>query len=403
MGKQALEGIKVLEFGLYMATPATCALLAHHGAEVIKVETSTRLDDHRRLGPFKDDIIKPEYSIRFHRYNSGKYGITLNLRHPRGVEVARRLVTKVDVVADGFATGSLDRLGLGYEELKKVKPDIIMLSATTGGQTGPLANLSTFGSHSAAFAGFTNLAGLPDRDPVDLYPYVDYIQVHFNLLTLLAALDYRRRTGKGQHIDISHLEPGIGFLSPLVLDYIVNKRVAERMGNRSPYAAPHGLYRCLGDDRWCAIAVFTDEEWRSLCRVMGDPEWTKDAKFATLMGRKENEDELDRRIESWTNNYSPEEVMTLMQAAGVAAGVVKNGRDIFYDPQLNHRHNFWMLNHSIIGDVPYRNPFCKLSKTPGEVRMPAPNLGEHNEYVYTKLLGMSNKEYAELLAEGVFK
>ncbi|GAG38987.1 unnamed protein product, partial [marine sediment metagenome] len=240
--------------------------------------------------------------------------VALNLAHSKGVEIARRFVARADIVVENFAGGVMKRMGLGYEELKRLKPDIIMLSSCMQGQTGPYATHPGFGFHLAALSGFYQITGWPDREPPYLGPYTDFIAPHFNVLAILAALDYRRRTGKGLYIDMSQYENGVHFLAPLVLDYVVNRRVAERVGNRYPCAAPHNAYRCHGEDRWCAIAVFTDEEWESLCGVIGNPAWTEYARFSNLQSRKENEEELDGLVEEWTINHSAEGVMSMLQA-----------------------------------------------------------------------------------------
>ena len=201
---------------------------------------------------------------------------------------------------------------------------------------------------------------------------------------------------------MSQFEAGVNFLTPLVLDYCVNNRVASRAGNYCSYAAPHNAYRCRGQDRWCTIAVFSNEEWQSFCLVTRNPLWTRDERFATLLGRKEHELELDRLVEEWTINYTAEEVMTLMQKGGVAAGIVETNQDLLQDPQLRHRHHFWVLNHREMGPLSHMGQACQLSKTPAELKMAAPCLGEHNEYVCTKILGMSDEEFVELLQQGVF-
>ena len=221
--------------------------------------------------------------------------------------------------------------------------------------------------------------------------------------SLLAAVDYHRRTGKGQYLDISQLEAGIHFIAPVILDYTVNKRIETRDGNRCPYAASHGAYPCQGDDRWCAIGVFSDEEWNALCQVMGNPEWTKEANFATFLARKQNEDELNKRLGEWTRNFTAEEVMEELQAAGVPAGVVKNAANIQDDPQLAYRHYFWQLEHPEIGMHYYEAEAFTLSKTPTELRMPSPLLGQHTEYVCREMLGMSDEEFVDLFNQGVFE
>jgi benzylsuccinate CoA-transferase BbsF subunit len=252
-----------------------------------------------------------------------------------------------------------------------------------------------------ALSGYNHIAGWPDREPAWLNAYTDYIAPRYNIIALLAALDYRRRTGKGQYLDMSQNEGGVQFMAPLLLDYVVNQGVANRMGNQSPYSAPHNAYRCIGEDRWCAISVFTDDEWHGFCEAIGNPEWTNDPKFATLLARKENEEELDLLITEWTILRPAEEVMALMQAAGVAAGIMATSEDqMEYDPQLKHRHFFWELDRPDGGGKyhPLNGTHCILSKSPYELR-PNPLLGQHNEYVFKDILGVSDKEFADLVKE----
>ena len=403
MAGQALEGVNVLEIAFIGVTPMTCKLLADHGAEVVRIESSTRLDYLRTSGPYIDGIVSPEHSPQVPYLHSNKYGITLNLKNPKGVEIARKLVARADIVADGFTTGTLERMGLGYEELRKIKPDIIMFSCNTFGRTSPLSSFPSTGIQITGITGFSQITGWPDRGASAIGYYTDFTVPHFNLTTVLAALDYRRRTGKGQLLDLSHIETSIHFMAPVVMDYAVNNRLMQRQGNRSPSAAPHGVYRCQGDDRWCAIVVSTDEEWQSFGKVIGNPALSTNPKFSTLPARKENEEELDSLVEEWTINHSPEEVMTMMQAAGVAAGVVETGEDLLeHDTQLRHRHFFWELDHPEIGKHRARGPAFVLSKCPCEVQR-APLLGEHNEYAFKEILGMSDEEVAELVIEGVIE
>lgn len=402
MTGQPLEGVKVADFCWALAGPLSTKILSDHGAEVIKIEGRTkRIDNQRITLPFRDNIPGVDRAAVFNPYNTGKRSVALNLAHPKGVELAKRFVAWADIVTNNFSGGAMDRMGLGYEELRKVKPDIIMLSTCAQGQTGPHAALPGFGIHLVALAGLRTITGWPDRNPADLEVYTDFITSHFVVPSLLAALLYRRRTGKGQHIDSSQYEMAEQFMTPLILDKVVNNRVAGRLGNHHPDAAPHGAYRCLGDDRWCAISVFAEEEWDSFCKVIGDPAWTRDSKFQTLPARKDNEEELDRLVQAWTISHTAEEVMELMQAVAVAAGVLKTTEDLVeHDPQLKHRHFHWRLEHPEIGEyVAPGSPFM-LSKTPCELRS-APLLGEHNEYALKEILGISDEELAELVVDEV--
>ncbi|MFC1965591.1 CaiB/BaiF CoA transferase family protein, partial [Chloroflexota bacterium] len=342
--KRLLEGVRVADFTQIFAGPLTTKYLSDYGAEVIKIEGRVRYDSLRVTRPFKDNISGLNRSGCFNQYNTGKLDVTLNLAQPKGVEIAKRFVAWADIVVENFAGGAMNRMGLGYEELRKVNPDIIMLSSCMMGQTGPYANHPGLGLFLTSLSGFSHIAGWPDRQSPFIGAYTDYIGPHFMALSILAALDYRRRTGKGQYLDFSQLENGVHFMAPLTLDYAANQRVADRIGNRCLYAAPHGAYRCRGEERWCAIAVFTDEEWESFCGVICNPAWTKEPRFGALRSRKENEDELDRLIEEWTIKYSPEEVMSMMQANGVAAGILQTGEDLLeHDPQSKHRHFFCEL------------------------------------------------------------
>jgi len=400
-GKKPLEGIKVADFSWVWTGPLTTKVLSNYGAQVIRVENKDVPDIMRTLPPFKDGIVGLNRASYFNQYNTGKLSITLNLAHPKGLGIARKLVTWADIVVENFSGGTMDKMGLGYEELIKINPDIIMLSTCMMGQTGPYAASRGDGNRLTALSGLTHIAGWPDREIPHLGAYTDWIAPHFNALVALAALDYQRRTGKGQHLDVSQYENGVEFLAPLILDYIVNHRVANTMGNRSASAVPHGAYRCCGEDRWCTIAVGTEEEWHRFVKVISSPDWANSPRFSTFEARKENEDELDRLVEDWTINRSAEEVMILLQAAGVAGGVVETGEDqLEHDPQLKHRNFFRKLDHPEIGQHYAPGSPYTLSKSPCELQR-SPMLGEHNEYVLKQVLGMTDEEIAELAIEGV--
>ena len=400
MATKLLEGVKVVDFSQIATGPLTTKYLSDCGAEVIKIEGRTRLDGMRNNPPFKDGVPGLNRAGRFNQWNTSKYSVCLNLSRPAAVEVAKKLVARGDVVVENFAAGVMERLGVGYEELKKVNPAIIMLSSSLQGHSGPYAQSRGFGTILSALSGFNQITGWPDRDPPDLGVYTDFIGPHYHAFIIVAALDYRRRTGKGQYIDMSQHEAALQFMAPLMLDYAVNKREAYRMGNRSTYAAPHAAYLCSGEDRWCAIGVFTSDEWQSFCKVIGNPAWTKDAKFSTLLARKKNEDELDKLVGEWTINHTAEEVMTTMQEAGVPAGLLETGEDLIEnDPQLKDQNFFRELEHPEIGKyLGHRSPFVP-SKSPYEMRR-APLLGEHNEYVLKDILGMSDDDVVELVIDG---
>ena len=403
--RNPLQGVKVLDFSWLIAGPLTTKPLSDYGAMVIKVEGRSRADPIRSsTPPYKDDIPGMNRSGIFNQYNTGKLSIALNLSKPKGIAVAKRLAAWADIVVENFAGGVMQRMGLGYEELRKVNPGVIMLSSCMQGQTGPYANHPGTGFHLTALSGMNQITGWPDREPIGPDgPYTDYIAPRFSTLAILAALEYRQQTGKGQYIDISQYESGAQFMAPLVLDYLLNKREAGRMGNHSLDAVPHNAYRCLGNDRWCAICVSTDDEWARFCNVVGNPDRSRDERFASFSARKNNEDELDKWIEQWTISRTAEDVMTSMQAAGVAAGVLQTGEDLMeHDPQLKYRGFFSELDHPEAGKYRAPRPAFILSKTPCELKR-APLLGEHNEYVLKEILNMSDEEIAGLVIEEVIE
>jgi crotonobetainyl-CoA:carnitine CoA-transferase CaiB-like acyl-CoA transferase len=402
-GKILFEGIRIADFSRILTGPLTTKIFSDYGAEVIKIESLSQPELFRLSVPFKDNEEGLNRAGRLNWANTGKLSVSINFHDPRGVELAKRIAAWADIVVENTAGGSMKRMGLGYEELKEAKSDLIMLSTCMQGQTGPHAAHPGFGMQMTALTGFDHITGWPDREPVGLSVFTDFIAPHFNLLTILAALDHRRRTGQGQFIDMSQYENALHYMAPLVLDYVINKRVAGRMGNRSPDAAPHGAYQCRGEDRWCVIAVYTDEEWEFFTRAIGNPAWTRDPRFNTLAARKENEDALNRNVEKWTLERTDEEVMNQMQKAGVAAGAVRKVPDILDDdPQIKHRHFVQELAHPEVGSYRALRPHFILSKSPCEMRR-APLLGEHNQYVFKDLLCMSDEEISDLVIAGIIE
>jgi benzylsuccinate CoA-transferase BbsF subunit len=400
--KGFFKDIRVVDFGWMGVGPFIIKYLLEYGAEVIKIESQGRPDPLRTMPPFKDNKPHQEGSFLFSYHHNSKYGLALNLKNPKGIEVAKRLVATADVVLESYSPGVMVKFGMGYDELKKVKPDLIMVSTAMQGQTGPNAASPGTGMTLVSLSGFTNITGWPDRVPSGVYgPYTDFIAPLFGASALHAALDYRKRTGKGQYLDLSQLEASLQFLAPLLLDYGVNKRVAERQGNYSTYAAPHGVYRCSGEDRWVAIAVCDDEQWKGFCRVIGEPEWTREDRFATFGSRLKNSADLDLNVGKWTAMKTAEEVMKLMQGERVPAGVVQNSQDLWNDPQMKHYSSFGEVEHPAIGRRPFVKRAVELPKMGWEMK-PYPMIGEHTELVCKKMLGMTDEEFVELLGEGVF-
>jgi len=400
----ALGGIRVVEFAVFAAGPLVGKHLGEHGAEVIRVESRAMPDGFRvHYPPFKDNKPGLERGGSYALFNDQVLNVTLDLKQPKAVSLAKELVSKSDIVIENFAAGVMDRLGLGYSELRSVRPGLIMLSSCNQGQTGRRAKQRGFGSQLTSMSGFTHLTGYgPGKPPVLLYgPYVDFVAVGFGLVAVLAALDYRRTTGIGQHIDLSQYETGIQFIAPTVMDAQINGRVHEPEGNRDPHAAPHGVYPCKGEDEWCAIAVFNDEEWRAFCRAAERPEWVSDARFMTAEDRKAHETELDRLIADWSAHFEARAIMERLQSASVRAGVVQSVPDLFSCSQLAHRHQWVKLPHAEFGTYEHLAPPFVLSETPSELRRSSPLLGEHNDYVFEHIVGLSPEEIQKLKDERV--
>ncbi|MGE5817339.1 MAG: CaiB/BaiF CoA transferase family protein [Deltaproteobacteria bacterium] len=390
--RQIFEGIKVAEFAAVAAGPAIGKHMADHGALVVHVESYERPDGFRlNYPPYKDNKYGLNRAGSFAICNNNKYDVTIDLKAKEGVDRALELIAWADVVIENFTPGTIKKLGIGYEEMKRVNPDVILYSTCNQGQTGPHAFHPGFGSHLSSLCGFTYVTGYPDRLPCILGPYVDFIAVGYGVIAVTAALEHRRRTGEGQWIDLAQYETGVQFMIPALLEYGANHRVVERDGNRHPFAAPHNTYGCKGDDRWCAISVFNDEEWKALCECMGREELISDPRYKTITARKKHEDEVDKEVGNWTLGLTPEEVFKKLQDNGVKAGIVQTLEDLFADPQLEHR-SFWVpLDHPEIGRCHAEGPPFILSKTPSKIDRRAPLIGEHNELVFKEFLAAKEK------------
>jgi benzylsuccinate CoA-transferase BbsF subunit len=402
--RDVFEGLKVVDFGWAIAAPVICWYLGTHGATVVRVETSLRPDVYRVSAPYKDNQPGLNRGGFFAYPNVNKLSIAVDMNLPQGIDLAKRLIAWADVVVDNFRVGPMEKWGLGYEDVKKVNPAVIMVRTTNQGLTGPHNTQPGWGWQMVGLGGICNLTGWPDREPLSFgMPYMDVIAPRFGAAALIAALIHKRKTGRGQLIDLSQLENGLQFISPAMLDYFVNQENETRMGNASPYAAPHGVYQCKGEDRWCALTVLTEEQWKGFCAAIGNPSLAGDQRFATLTERKKNEQELDKIVQAWTAARTPEEATAVMQAAKVPCGIVQHGGDVFGDEQLRQRNYFWTLDHPEMGPYDHMGQAFGLSETPARPRMPAPCLGEHTEYVCTELLGMPDEEFVELLSAGVFQ
>ncbi|MBR0664414.1 CoA transferase [Roseomonas hellenica] len=418
-----LQGVRIFDFSWFLASAGGTRFAAALGADVIKVEwkenPDTRLAAMSPVGgraareaataPLKG-VADSDMGGQFNNKNAGKSGMSLNIRHPKGLEIARRLVAQSDVVAEGFSPGVLKRLGLGYDVMRSLRPDIIYVQQSGMGGVGTYGRFRTIGPVAAAFAGTSEMSGLPEPAmPVGWgYSYLDWIGAYSFATAIMGALFHRDRTGEGQWIDSSQCESGIFLGGVPVLDWSANGRIWSRIGNRSPYkaAAPHGAYRCMGQDRWIAIAAFDEAEWRTLARVAGRGDWLDDARFATLSARLANQDALDAAVTAWTQGQEAYACMAALQQAGVPAGVCQTAEDrCDRDPQLAALSWLTEVTGSKIGRWPVTEMPMKLAATPpysgGIIDRGAPCYGEDNQRILGELLGYSAQEVAALAEEGV--
>ena len=399
----ALEGVRVVEFGWAAAGPLVGAYLAQHGADVVHVESATALDPFRSTyPPFMDNEPGPDRAGMFAFYNAGKRGVTLDLKHPRAVDLALRLIATADVVIESFPAGTLARRGLSHDAMRAARSDLVILSSCNQGQTGPHAQHPGYGSQLTALAGFNELLGEPGRTPVILYgPYIDYIAVGYGVIAILAALERRDRTGEGCAIDLSQYEAGLQFLAPALLEYAANGTIPARNANRDEVAVPHGVYPCKGEDRWVALSIWSDDEWRRLRMAMGDPVWAR-VGLDRADERRARQAELDTHLASWTRERTREDVTAALRAKGLRAAPVETVSELFSDDQLAHRGMWPRGEHPVMGSVALMAPPFALSATPAHVQRAGPVLGEHNEAVFRDLVGLSSEEYARFASEGVF-
>src|SRR5271157_5904869 len=401
MGTPFLKGIRVIALTWMWAGPWMGAVLADMGAEVIKIETSQRLD-HQRVTKIlqdstggsnqKQDLNRGLFNIT----NRGVKSCTLNLKQPKGVEIFKKLVKISDIVITNLSPRVMPGWGLDYAALKEVKPDIILISLPAFGDSGPDKDYVSYASTIEAAGGLSASFGYPGEGPVLSGPYPgDPIGSMYGVVGTLTALNYRKKTGKGQYVDIAQSEGVTTLIPEVIMEYIMNGRIRPRMGNRDDIMAPHGCYPCKGEDKWVAIAVGTDEKWRALCGIMGNPAWTKDEKFSDQYRRWQNQDELNKLIAGWTKDFTHYEVMQQLQKVGIAAGPSLNVEELVNDPHVKNRGIFIEQNHPVAGKtIVYRSPWksALTAKNP-----PAPCLGENNNYVFKELLGISDKEIAGLI------
>lgn len=389
-----LAGVKVADFSWVGAGPRATKDLADMGATVIKIESRKRLDLGRLSPPFAGGGRDPDASTFFAITNTSKLGVTINLNDPRGIEVAKKLVAWADIVVENFSHGYMDRIGLSFDTLKAIKPDIIQISVSVAGRKGPLGTMRGYGNSAGALSGMAALSGWPDRDPhMAPFAYGDVVAPMFATVATLAALEHRRQTGEGQLIDISQTEP----LIHVMADRFAAEQTGSggKPGNRSPQRAPLGAYPARGVDQWVAIAVRSDAEWAALAEAAG----ITDPRFATHAGRKAHEDDLDAALSAWTRGQDKRVLADRLAAIGIPAEPVNDGRDVFTDRELIERGHYHPVTHSKLGDTEIPGPPLRFSDSAIRVG-PPPNLGEHNHAVFVDLLGMSEAEVRDLTDAG---
>jgi benzylsuccinate CoA-transferase BbsF subunit len=395
---QPLRGVRILDFGWILSVPHCTAWLGTLGAEVIRVESMARLDMSRAgITGAADGIAGPNRSSAFNGLNYSKQSITLNVASPEGKALIRELVAVSDVVTENFATGVLDKLGLGYEALRAIKPDIIMLSGSTLGTSGPEREATGWGPNVCAYAGLPSITGYADGPPSDLGGiWPDYMIGTVMVYAVLSALHHQRRTGEGQRIEIAMGEVVAAMIPEAIIDYTMNGRVPARTGNRDGVAAPHNVYPCRGEDEWLAIAVQSDAEWQALCRTIERTDLLVEPDFAEAAGRRAAEETIDAAITGWTRERSPYEAFHALQAAGVAAGPVLGIPGLMDDPHLRERGFVVEMDHPEVGRRTVAGLPAKFSAIPNPAYQPAPCLGEHNHPVFCDLLSMPPEECRRL-------
>jgi crotonobetainyl-CoA:carnitine CoA-transferase CaiB-like acyl-CoA transferase len=394
-----LGPLRILDFSRILAGPFATMLLADLGADVVKVERPGAGDETRSWGPPFDGQGRATY---FQSVNRNKRSVVLDLTAEADLARARELARNADVVVENFRPDVMDKLGLGYAQLSAENPRLIFCSITGFG-AGAGAELPGYDLLVQALGGLMSITGAPDGEPQKVgVALVDVLAGLFASVGILAALRHRDRTGEGQQVELAQIESTVSALGPYLMEYANNGEIAQPSGNRIAWAAPHGAFPAAGDDRWCVIAVFDDAQWETLCDAMHDPAWAHEERFATLLGRKQHEDALEEGIAAWTRTLPAEQIADLLQARGVPAGVVQNAEDVLdKDPHIQARQFYQYIDHPEAGRNAYDGMPQRLSATPGRIAAPAPLLGQHNEYVLEKLLGVGGEQLTELLVEQV--
>lgn len=402
MFQNALKGIRVADFSWIWAGPYAASLLAYMGAEVIKIESRSRIDQTRKGTIMDTDNFDGlNYSPTFNNANLNKKGVSLDISTPEGAALAKEIVAQCDIVVSNMRPGKMEKLGLGYEDLKKVKPDLIMIESSGFGSTGPYRAYAGFAPIFASFGGLAYVTGYEDGEPNVMSGVQDLRVGTLSAFITLAALVHRQETGEGQYIDLSSSECMSTLVGPELMEYTMNGRNAKRNGNQDAIMAPHNVYRCKGDDKWISIAVGTNNEWKALCTAMGNPEWFRKAEYEDAFGRYADRHEIDEKIGEWTVNFEHEELMKKLQAVGVAAMPSFDAEEILTDPHTKARGLFTTVHHPKIGEQVVMGPAWKFSETPAKVMKAGPLMGENNEEIFCDLLKMPKEQFEKLKEEKI--
>lgn len=402
-GKGPLDGIRVANFGWVWAGPVTGQTLSFMGAEVYKVESNTRIDLTRTLPPFGGGERDPNRSLSNNACWAGNGSISLNLKKPEALDLAKQFIGECDVVIENFGPGVMTKLGLGYDDLKKIKPDVILFSMPAAGLYGPLRDVRTYGLSLTSITGLDSLVGYRGGPPIPVEnAFSDPYNGIMGAFAVITALIHRDRSGAGQHVDYSQAEAVMQMVGPAYMDYVLNDRVAGPLGNRHPLGAgaPHGVFRCAGDDRWISIAVLTDQEWAGLVTAMETPDWTANTGYASKAGRVADIDTIHEKLAEWTAGHDDRELADTLQKHGVAAAPVLNVADLLNDPHYKARETFIEVRHPLGFDETIYGSYVKLGGTPPDVK-PGPVIGQDNERVFLELLGMERGRFDKLVAEEI--